>query len=281
MDLSAHLQVLSRHRVLIAIGLTVATMAALLSYVSIGPTGVHFRANVKWQSTTRLFGTTNGALAPSTNVAQIDPTGLVAVVAEFVNSDNVKAYVKRTTGVDLGEEKAFGLEALPAVDLNGSFLPFIDVTGVGPNPDAARRLARRGAQGMERYMAQRQAAGHVPRNRQVVFQVVSEPTTPKVREGRPKGPTMFIFLAISFLAVATAYVRENFRGERSATGPARAQNEAAANSGDGLAAVSESVHDGPRAAVPLQQVASSDRRSTNQPYSRPQTLALERRSEDG
>ena len=134
---------------------------------------------------------------------------------------------------------------------------------------------------MERYMAQRQAVDGVPKNQQIVLQVVSVPTTPRVRAGRPKGPTMFIFVALSCLAVAAAYVRENLQRETRPMGLVRPRDETDARSDDAVptvTAVSVAVDDA-APAVTLQPVGSSSRQS-KQPPSRRQTLALERRSEE-
>ena len=60
MDLALHFRVLSRHKALLIGGLLVAALLAVFSYVSVGPGGISYRHQEKWQSVTRLFAAQSG-----------------------------------------------------------------------------------------------------------------------------------------------------------------------------------------------------------------------------
>ncbi len=218
MDLSVHFRVLSRHRVLLGIGLTVAILAALLSYVSVGPSGIHFRAGQEWQSSTRLFAATGGSLVRPENpdVPTIDATAFAVIASEFANSDAVKQEVTGKTRLPDGE----AIQAFPLTDNNDDFLPFIQVDGIAPTPARARALSGRAARSVTRYVEERQVADRVPERKRVTLQVVTRPSSPELLEGRPLGPSIFLFLAIASLTIGAAYVIENLR-----RGPSAAADE--------------------------------------------------------
>jgi hypothetical protein len=210
LDLALHLRVLSRHRVLLAVGFTAAVALALLSYVRIGPDGVEYRKQEHWRSVTRLFVAERGYPFRPTGSSNVDPTTFAVIAAQFANSDAVLQTLKRDPEVSRGGKVNGIVEASPLKDLNDQFLPFIEVAGIGPSPSAAQSLARRAAAAISTYVEQRQTG--VPPRRQVTLQLVSRPSQPELLEGRPKGTTLFLFLAIVSLTFVAVYVLENIRG---------------------------------------------------------------------
>jgi hypothetical protein len=209
-DLSLHLRVLARHRVLLAGGLTAAIVLALLSYVRIGPDGVQYRKQELWRSTTRLFVAEKGFPFRPTGQAPVDPTTFAVIASQFANSDAVMRMLKKDAKVSKNGNVNGLVEASPATDNNDQFLPFIDVSGLAPSAAGSQALAARAAAAISTYVQQRQAG--VPERKRVTLQVVSRPNLPVLLQPRSKSATLFLFLGILCLTFIAVYVRENLRG---------------------------------------------------------------------
>ena len=204
MDLALHFRVLSRYRRLVVVGLLAAVFLALLAYVRIGPDGISYRQTEKWQSVARLFATAGGNPfgAVGDDSSRTDPTTSAVLAAEFANSDAVTR-ILATDGRLEGEVVA------AANQVDGEFLPFIDVAGIASKPAAARNLARRAAEAMSQYVSARQAG--IKAARRVTLELVNAPDEPTLVEGRSKTMPVMIFLAVMSVVIGLAYIRENLR----------------------------------------------------------------------
>jgi hypothetical protein len=207
MDLALHLRVLSRHRVLLVAGLTLAVLLALLSFVRIGPDGVSYRQGEKWKSVTRLTVAQGGKpFAPATSA--VSPTTFAILASQFSASDAVKRLVRKDGRIE-GEVTTDTVWS----EATG-FLPFIDLAGIAGTPADAQALARRGAKALSTFVEQQQASSGVRRDRRMLLEVVTQSGAPTVAEGRSKATPMLILLAIASITFGGIYVLENVRGSR-------------------------------------------------------------------
>jgi len=268
MDLALHLRVLGRHRWVLAVGLTLAVMLALLSYVRIDQHGISYRHGEKWKSVTRLAVAQGGKPFRPGN-SDASPSSFAVFASQFSQSDAVKRLLR-------GNGKIDGQVTTDTVwsEITG-FLPFIDVGGIGPSPADAQALARRGARALSTYVAQQQAASGVKPRSRMLLAVVSRPSAPTVVEGRSKATPMLILLALASLTLGGVYVLDNLRGGRQqqvakVLGPLEPQDEARRSPQEG-------THS-PPAEQPSAPVSLPDRRpkrAVGEEASRPTTLFIE------
>jgi hypothetical protein len=212
-DLALHLRTLSRHRLIVALGLTAAIVLAAMTYVSVGPGGVHYRGQEEWRSVTRLFASPSGvAITPAAGTATVDPTAFALIAAEFANSDAVLQRLRKDRRVSSRGKINGEVEASPLRDDNSNPLPFIEVAGIAPTPTAAQTLAQHAAHAISAYVLQRQQGA--PKRKLITLQVVSEPSDPELLQGRPKSRALFVFVGLLSLTLIVVYVLENARGKQ-------------------------------------------------------------------
>jgi hypothetical protein len=204
-------------------GLAIAVLLAFLSYVRVGTSGIHYRSEEQWQSTTRLFASQGGYPFKPSSQTSADLTAVALIASQFADTDAVKQFVwpngKRDGKID----------SSVVTDGTGSVLPFIDVAGVGSTPARAHELALRAAQAISMYATNRQTATGIPSAKQVTFQVVSKSEPPTLIKGRPKGIPIFVFVAVMCVAIGAVYFLESIR-----RGSAEAITSGEANAAEGI-----------------------------------------------
>jgi hypothetical protein len=223
-DLQLYARVLWRFKLLIVLGLLLATALATLSLVRVSPEGVKYRQAEVWSSTTRLGVTQKGfpwgrLLAqeptPSETAERLGIpladqnrlTGLAVLYAELATSDPVRQLMRR-------EGRILGSIVVTPVIAGNTPLPLIDVTAMASSGPLAVRLARRAAEAFETYMQQQQRQSKVPVSDRVVVQQLVRPQPPEIFRGRSKTLPVVVFLAVMFAVVGLAFLLENLRPSR-------------------------------------------------------------------
>jgi hypothetical protein len=230
MDLQLYARVLWRFRLIVAVGLGLALLLAMLSVVRINAQGISYRHSELWSTTMRLLVTQRGApevrlygqsqtpqgqtASPGDQAAKlglpiVDPARfntLAILYAEFATSDPVRRLMLRDGPIH-------GRIAATAVrdDASGVLLPLIDLVAISTSPGEAANLARRSAGALDMYVARQQTANNVPTSDRVVVHTIEEPRVPQVYQPRSKTMAIVVFLAVLLATVGLAFLLENLR----------------------------------------------------------------------
>jgi hypothetical protein len=231
MDFQLYARVLWRFRLLVAIGLLLATTAALVSIVRVGSDGLTYRDNELWSSKTRLGVTQIGFpwgrlfAEPASPTTKAPPKGeipianparfneLAVLYAELATSDPVLRLVHPN---ELIGEKIVAMPLRAAE--SGTMLPLIEVTAISTSPQRAIQLARRSASAVSTYLSDQQRANRVPAADRVVIEEVLRAKEAKLFQPRSKTMPVVIFLALVFATVGLVFLLENLRPRQRDTG---------------------------------------------------------------
>ncbi len=237
MDLLLLSRVLWRFRFLVALGViagsALAFFAAVQIEVSDGSPRLSYRHAEEWRSQATLLvteqGFPEGHKAPSPSEwEQEAPTRtagdpgfaephrfveLALVYANLVDTDAVRESLPTGALRDatLGGA-ARGLES-------GEPIPFVDVVAVAASAEAAKSLARSGAEALRDYVASQEIANGIPEDERVTLRVVAYPREAELVVARPTALPLIAFLAVVLIVVAIAFVVENVRPRSAASRP--------------------------------------------------------------
>jgi hypothetical protein len=258
MDLSRFLRVAWRFKLLLAIGLVLATMAAVLSVFQIGAGGLSYREPPVYTSASTLFVTQdgfpwgrailddvikveNGTANPTVVPRFGDPgrySGLAALYAELAKGDAVRKEALK--GAPLGAYYEPIVAQTPGA---AAALPLIYMQGFGASPAAARDMANRASAAVMDYLERQQSASDIDEGKRVEVTVTQEAEKAAVYQGRSFVRPIFLFMLVSLVFVALAFGLENLRPRRQPPRIARPE--------DGrwpMSASDDSQSAGPRAA---------------------------------
>lgn len=221
MDFGLYMRVLWRFRVIVLIGLLLASSLAVLSLVRVGSDGVSYRQNELYAATARLIvtqtGFPEGRLYGQVPAQEIDPNApvvdpgrfnnLAILYSELATSDAVRALMLR-------DEPIRGKIIANPVVGGGEFktqLPMIDLTAIATTPRGAVQLAQRSANALTRYVQDKQRASHVPVDDRAMIQPVTRPGKVLLFQPRSKTMAIVVFIAVMFVAIGLVFVLENLR----------------------------------------------------------------------
>ena len=217
MDLPLFLRVVSRFRMIVVIGVLLATTLALLSFVRIGFDGglkLSYRGSEVWESNARLLVTPPGfkwgATDPGVDGGEIEgrlPT-LTALYASFVTSDQVRTIMLREGGPIRGVIFAAPLAANPNGD---GTLPVVNITADGFTLLDSIRIANRAAAALQTYVMDQQEAAGIPSRQRIELRPMNTGFSPRLIAPRSKTMPIVIFLAVMFATMSLVFVLENLR----------------------------------------------------------------------
>lgn len=219
-DLTLFVRVIWQHRKVVAGGLLLAIVLAILSVAKVSSSGLSYRHAATYQSQATLLVTQNGFpwgrsvinTLPSPSGAQPqygDPTRFISLAILFShlgNGDDVRRLMLRDGPI----HGTYTAAPIPSDDGNG-FIPFISVTAQSDSPDGAKTLARRAATGIEEYISTQQNANKIGSGDRVVLHVVQSATKPTVVAGHKLTTPIAIFLLVMMATLGLAFVLENIR----------------------------------------------------------------------
>jgi hypothetical protein len=216
-DLPLFLRVLSRFRLLVAIGFLLATTLALLSYVKIdfdNGLKLSYRGSELWESNARVLVTPPGfkwgATNPGVEAGEVEgrlPT-LTALYSSFVTSDQVRAIMLREGGPIRGVIYASPLPANPNGD---GTLPVVNITADGFTKLDSIKIANRAAAALRTYVMDEQEAAGIAFRQRIELKPMNTGFSPRLLEPRSKTMPIVIFLAVMFATMSLAFVLENLR----------------------------------------------------------------------
>jgi len=230
MDLERHLTVIKRHPRLIAAGVAVGVLFALLATFSVGPGGIDWRKPEQWQSSatllvtqsgfpwgrTQLPGITDAGQGNTPQVTQqrsggtdfADPArlaSLAVVYAFFAESKQVSALVPdRPAGTEVTGE------SVSTRNGNGDPLPLFKVSATGDSKEGSESLNDRTIAALRAYISREQGLSRVPATQRVELQLLDGPTA-TMESGHGYLLAVACFLLAIAAAVAGAYLLENVR----------------------------------------------------------------------
>jgi hypothetical protein len=229
-DFGVYFRVLWRFRLLVAAGLALAFLAALLSFVRVGFDGgvptFSYRTPDVWRSASTILVTQEGfpygraildELIQAEGSDEKDATlvprfgdagrysGLAELYTELAKSDAVQAEV--LAGAPPGSR----YEPQAATTPSGTVLPLIHMVGYGTTPEAAEAVAEHAMEAFRAYLAREQAENNIPSDRRVEVVPTRQASAAELFEPRSTIRPIIIFLGITMVFVALAFVLENIR----------------------------------------------------------------------
>ena len=230
MDIKLHARVLWRFKLILFVGLLLATGLAFLSYARVDlKNGVHvsYRQDQKFISYSQMLitqdgfpegrsvldgsGTTVGSAAKRNAPSFADPsrfTTLALQYAKLVDTDPLRR-IRRQFGPLYGLVIA---AAVPATsDANGDVIPVLSVAGIAKSPAAAERLSSQSVQAFEIWLRHQQNEANVPAGDRVLAETISNASPAKVYAARSSALPIIVFLAVMVTFSALAFVLENLR----------------------------------------------------------------------
>jgi hypothetical protein len=216
MDLVLYSRVLWRFRLIVAFGLSLGILLAVLSYYSVGlnggkPTLTPRKSEVFQAQATMLLttGTSESPIVPSAAYGAL--IAYAPYFARLANSDAVKAIMTKMNG---GRPPEGAANTVPAADTTyGSIssLPGLTTFGTANSPAEARHVTSLAMQAFIRYFTQQQLAAKLKSAQRVNLRIVSEPGSTILIVPRKKTLPIVVFLALAFATIALAFILENAR----------------------------------------------------------------------
>jgi hypothetical protein len=248
MDLELYFRVLWRFRRLVAVGLTLAVILSLLSFVKISFAGASPRLGYSqaqtWQSEAVLFVTQRdfpwGRTTPQYQPAS-PKEGLPAVPTADANRLSTLAvlYAQLATTYQVqrlmrqrpAKPTDVTVAAIPAPPFsNPAILPLISVKARGTSRSRAAGLAADQANAIARYVDLNQQGAKTPLSERVLVQEVQRPDTSLATLIGKRGKTLpvIVFLAVMIATLGLAFILENLGPE------IRAVDDGVVRADDGL-----------------------------------------------
>jgi hypothetical protein len=230
MDLSLHLQVIWRFRIVLFVGLVVAVFLTLLAGTKAGAK--------TWKSEATLFVTQPGfpwgrtviqylpgnAATGKPSIPTADPqrlSSLTALYAQLATSEPVAPWLK---GVELRHEQ-LTVTAVPAPQYSTpTLLPLLQIDATAPSKARAIALANRASTSFRTWLAQQQATAEIPDTERVVVEPISHADNAKRVGGSGKTLPVIVFLAVLAATIGVIFVLENMRTGNAAE-PAEAEED--------------------------------------------------------
>jgi hypothetical protein len=216
-DLGLYTQVLSRHRLLVTVGVVLSLALALLSYVQISSSGLRYRGSEVWSNEATLSFSPPGSFELRTDIPESENgsperiASLVELYSVYATSDPViEALQKR--GLLKPREVATNripIKAEVVQSIFGQPTPLMKITGMGASPVAATLLTVGATDAFIAYLRSRQDAARIRENQRVQVQVVDPYRTPMLIKPRSRTGLIAILLAGLIATVAAAFIRDN------------------------------------------------------------------------
>jgi hypothetical protein len=227
MDLQLILRVLWRFKLLVGVGIVLAIVLAVLSYIKLPTDGkIEYRQAESWESLSQIFVTSRGfpwgstGNAPDVEVPPeqqktdpnvLDPvhlTGLAALYTRLATSDQVIKLIERDGPLN-GTLAAYPVASDD--NGNGEPLPMVTFAANAETPEAARALAQRHVDAFVNFIESEQRRAGIPRNERVVVDIARQPQPATLMVGRKKTRPMVVFVAVMIAVIGLAFALENVR----------------------------------------------------------------------
>jgi hypothetical protein len=230
MDLPLYLHVLWRFRALVAAGLALAILLAVLAYASISFDGgikLTPRGSETWQSQSVVLVTQTGfpygravpqytepdpeGGAPAVPLGDQDRfAALAQIYSQLANSEPVRARLRKhvpTPGTVLAEA---------TINESGQPLPLMTITATSGTAANAEKLATDTTKAFRAYVAQQQDGANISSGERTRLEVLESGKEPLLIEPRKKTLPGLVFFAVMAAVLGLVFVMENLRPTRRA-----------------------------------------------------------------
>jgi hypothetical protein len=224
MDLAQHAAVLWRFRAVVAGGLVLGVVLAVLAAYEVP--SFEQRGSETWSSDSSLLVTQQGfpegrSTLPATPAPGVDQTGtlsgagpsggnlefadparlseLASLYAQIATSDRVRARLP-------GNPKPAQIEGAPVETGSATKLPVIRLTTFAATAEAARRLNRNTVVALQRVLTDEQTRNDIPARQRVQLSQLNAPAAPVKTQGRSHTASTIAFLLCLLGAVALAHL---------------------------------------------------------------------------
>jgi hypothetical protein len=210
MDVALFARVVWRHKLVLVLGVVLAILLGLLSYVRVGSDGtITYRDSESWVSYETVAVTQPGFTEGRLNDPEADPnrlTLLATIYSHYIDTNAVQNQIWPHG------TKGESIQAAPVLAAGTSnALPIISIAAFSPSPAAAQQLAARTTRALSGYIEGRQVRANVsPADRvelQPVKQALSNP--PTLWQARSKSLPIVIFLTALMATFGLAFILEN------------------------------------------------------------------------
>jgi hypothetical protein len=227
-DLSSYGRVLRRYWYVLAAGIALAALLAVMSFYRVSLDGsLTPRKAELWQSEATVFLTESGFPAGLRQLPLVerqvggetvfvpefnDPSrfaGVASIYARLAEGDQVYARIVANGGPLPGS-----YQVVAAADTStgrAEVLPAVTVFGKATTPEAAERTTGRVMKAFIGYIEERQTTAGIAKGNRVVLQVLNQPQPAILIEGRKRTLPVAVFLAVLFASIAFAFVLDNMR----------------------------------------------------------------------
>jgi len=242
MDLRRHLQVVWRFRRIVAGGLVLATAVAIFASFHVSTSGLTWRSDQTFTSTSTLFVTQTGfpwgrVTLPSATLETEGVTGnegtddsetsgqkrreygaperfsdLAVVYSYIARSDQVRGLVMPRPQPDQ-------IVITPVTNPStGANLPLLLMETHATDQVTATNLNKGVISALRKYLEEEQEASDITEDERVRVQVLNPPADAGVTEGRTYMASVVLFIMVMVATLAVVYLLENLRLNRPASG---------------------------------------------------------------
>jgi hypothetical protein len=242
MDLRRHLNVVWRFRRIVAGGFILAIVVAILAAFHVSASGLTWRSDQTFTSTSTLFVTQTGfpwgrVSLPS---ASLQPDGITGnegtddsessgqkrreygAPERFSDLAVVYSYIARSDqvrGLVMPRPLPDQIVITPVTNPStGANLPLLLMETHATDQATAQKLNQGVISALRKYLEEEQQASDISEDERVRVQVLNPPTAAGVTEGRTYMASVVLFIMVMVATLAIAYLLENLRLNRPAKG---------------------------------------------------------------
>ena len=233
MVLRRHAAVLWRFRTIILTGFFLGLTVAVLAVAKVSTSGIEWRAQETWSSTSTLFVTQQGfpegrvVLGDPSKTAPATATGAPSVgtgepfadPGRFSNLAIVYSYLAQSDRVrglitPRPRPSQVTVTPVPAAINSPETLPILKVETSAKDGTAARALNTAAITALRGFLEREQKQNDIAADNRVRVEILNPPTRASILVGRSKTPALVAFLLAMAGAVALAYCLDNLYASR-------------------------------------------------------------------
>ena len=241
MDIRHHLGILKRWRVLVLGGFVLAAVAAILASFSVSTSGLEWRSDATFRSTSRTLVTQAGfpwgrTTLPGADPTAIDPAELTtrdgerrrrfAPPSRFTELATIYSYLAQSDVVrrlmsPAPDEDQLSVATVPN-PATGEPLPILSIHATANSAEGAQTLNREAIEALRRYLELNVRQNGVPEDERVELQVLNPPLPGTMIGGRSITASVLMALLVLVGTFVTVYVLDNLYPSRR---PSRAASD--------------------------------------------------------
>ena len=226
MDLIAFWSVLRRRRLIMVVGLNVAAALALISVMKVSSSGLAWRSPPVYKASTTLLVTQPGAPYARSTLDKFEPVPGGPPVAKFADPSRMEylasLYARKAEGDEIVQrvKRSFDMTkakwaATPVTGADSRALPLIEIGALEMSPAKAIALANAVSKALRDSLTSEQRKTRITGEDRLELREFKRADKAEVFQGIGLARPVMLFLLISIVTVAIAFLVDNLRGGRS------------------------------------------------------------------